>query len=89
MTGAIDRARSTLVHGADLIDLAEAIGTIIRDPSSTLDDLRLALRHGGVIAEQAALELRRRQAASNSAAGSQGVVLAGDGKRDKPQAEAR
>jgi hypothetical protein len=54
-------ARQTLIQGGDLVALAEAIAAIIRDPSSSLDDIRLGLRHGGVIAEQAAIALHHRQ----------------------------
>jgi hypothetical protein len=64
MSGKLDEAREVLIRGGDLVALAEAIGTIIGSPSSSLDDIRLGLRHGGLIAEQAAIELRRREAAS-------------------------
>ena len=61
MTSAIDEAREVLIKGGDLVELAEAIGTIISDPASSLDDIRLGLKHGGIIAEQAAIELHRRE----------------------------
>ena len=89
MASALDRARDILLHGADLVDLAEAIGTIIRDPSSSLDDIRLGLRYGGLIAEQAELELRRRQAFADSAGRSGAVVLPSEGSRSKPPAGMR
>jgi hypothetical protein len=60
----LDEARAALIRGGDLVALAEAIGAIISSPSSSLDDIRLGLRHGGLIAEQATLELQRREAAS-------------------------
>jgi len=56
-----DEAREVLIKGGDLVELAEAIGTIIGDPSSSLDDIRLGLKHGGIIAEHAAIELHRRE----------------------------
>lgn len=64
MMCAIEKAREVLTNGGDLVDLAEAIGTIISDPSSSLEDIRLGLRHGGIIAEQAAVALRRREGVS-------------------------
>ena len=60
MLSTIEEARDVLLRGGDLVELAEAIGAIINDPSSSLDDVRLGLKHGGVIAEQASLELQRR-----------------------------
>jgi hypothetical protein len=60
MLNAIDEAREVLIKGGDLVELAEAIGTIISDPSSSVDDVRLGLKHGGLVAEQATLELQRR-----------------------------
>jgi hypothetical protein len=66
MLGAIHEAREVLIKGGDLVALAEAIGTIVGDPSSSLDDIRLGLKHGGMIAEQAAIELRRREGTLHS-----------------------
>jgi hypothetical protein len=60
MTRTRDEARDVLTKGGDLVDLGEAIGTVISDPTSSLDDIRLGLRYGGVIGEQAALALQRR-----------------------------
>jgi hypothetical protein len=61
MSSAIDEAREVLIKGGDLVELEEAIRTIISDPASSLDDIRLGLKHGGIIAEQAAIELHRRE----------------------------
>jgi hypothetical protein len=61
MSRALNEARAVLIKGGDLVELAEAIGTIIADPSSSLDDIRLGLQHGGLIAEQAAIALHRRE----------------------------
>jgi hypothetical protein len=69
MLNAIDEAREVLIKGGSLVELAEAIGTIISDPSSSVDDVRLGLRHAGLIAEQATLELQRRGCNSLSDAG--------------------
>jgi len=63
MLSTTNEARDVLLRGGDLVDLAEAMGTIISDPGSSLEDIRLGLRYGGLIAEQATLELRRRQRA--------------------------
>jgi len=68
MPGKLDEAREALIRGGDLVALAEAIGTIIASPASSLDDLRLGLRHGGMIAEQATLEIRRRETTSSTTA---------------------
>jgi len=86
MTSTLDQARHILLNGADLVDLAEAIGTVIRDPASSVDDVRLGLRYGGLIAEQAELELRRRQSIGGQAAKAGKVVLPGENSRDKPAA---
>jgi hypothetical protein len=88
MSNALSEAREVLIHGGDLVALAEAIGTIISDPLSSLADIRLGLRHGGIVAEQALLELRRRGAASSDAVASKPIVLAGDEVLDKPTTEA-
>jgi hypothetical protein len=89
MSSALQQAREVLNRGGDLVALAEAIGTVISDPSSSLDDVRLGLRYGGIIAEQAALELRRRQAAVSAPAQSEAVVLPGDDTRGKPPTKVR
>jgi hypothetical protein len=54
------QARSILQSGATIADMAEAIATIISDPSSSDTDIRLGLRYPGFIAEQAEFALRRR-----------------------------
>ena len=53
-------ARRTLAAGGAWVDLAEAIGVVISDPDSTLDDILLGLPHGGIVAEHAALALYKR-----------------------------
>jgi hypothetical protein len=62
MPDPLENARQVLQNGGDLVALAEAIGTIINDPTSSLDDIRLGLRHGGLIAEQATIALKSREA---------------------------
>lgn len=53
-------AREKLKHGGEWAELAEAVGVVIAAPECSELDLFLALRHGGVIAEQAALALYRK-----------------------------
>jgi hypothetical protein len=89
MLNTIREARDVLISGGDLVALAEAIGTIISDPASSLDDLRLGLRHGGMVAEQALLELRRRGATPNGPTQGPSMLMPRDEVRDKPSAEAR
>jgi hypothetical protein len=57
----LDEARTVLRTGGGIADLAEAIGLVISDPSSSLDDLRLGLRYPGFVAEQAELAIERRE----------------------------
>jgi hypothetical protein len=89
MSQAINEARETLIRGGDLVDLAEAIGTIISDPASSLDDIRLGLRYGGVVADQATLELRRREACANVSSPGNPIVLARDNVPSNSPTEAR
>lgn len=53
-------AREKLKHGGEWAELVEAAGVVIAAPECSELDLFLALRHGGVIAEQAALALYRK-----------------------------
>lgn len=54
-----------LLHkGGSMVELAEAIGVVISDSASTLDDIRLGLRYPGFVAEQAALALSKRESPS-------------------------
>ena len=53
-------AREKLKHGCDWGELAEAVGVVIAAPECSDLDLFLSLKHGGVIAEQAALALYRK-----------------------------
>lgn len=55
-----DEARGILRAGGEWADLAEAVGVVIASPESSPWDLVLGLKHGGVVAEQAALALYRR-----------------------------
>lgn len=48
-----------LKRGGPWHELAEAVGVTIQSPECSELDLLLALRHGGVVAEQAALSLYR------------------------------
>lgn len=48
-----------LKRGAPWHELVEAVGVAIQSPECSELDLLLALRHGGVVAEQAALSLYR------------------------------
>ncbi len=89
MASALQEARKVLKKGGDLVALAEAIGTVITDPSSSLDDIRLGLRHGGMIAEQAALELRRREARGSGVTQSKPVVSPAEATGHKPSTEVR
>ena len=75
MARTLEKARETLVKGGDLVALAEAIGTIVSDPASSLDDIRLGLPHGGMIAEQAAIALRLREAACGPSMPSNAAIL--------------
>ena len=49
-----------LDEGGSLVQLAEAVGTLVGDSRSTPQELMRGLRHPGVVAEQAALALYRR-----------------------------
>ncbi len=53
-------AHSILDNGGSYAALVEAIGTIASDSASSLHDIMKGLRHGGLIAEQAALALYKR-----------------------------
>ncbi len=57
-------ATRVLLNGGSMVELAEAIGVVISDPESTLDEIRLGLQHPGFVAEQAALALSKRQSRS-------------------------
>jgi hypothetical protein len=84
MSREIEKARDVLIKGGDLVELAEAMGTIISDPSSSLDDIRLGLRHGGLIAEQAVIALRRREAVSAFPSANSPTILSADEIRNHP-----
>ncbi|MEX2140800.1 MAG: hypothetical protein WD894_16170 [Pirellulales bacterium] len=56
----LDEARDVLRSGGSIPDLAQAIGVLISDPTTSLDDLRLGLRYKGFVAEQAELAIERR-----------------------------
>jgi hypothetical protein len=56
----LDEARQALQESRDYVRLAEAIGVVISSTASSLEDIMLGLRHGGFIAEQAALALYKR-----------------------------
>lgn len=55
-----EQARQTLRCGATVFKLTEALRTLIRDRSSALEDITLALDHKGFVAEQAAFALYER-----------------------------
>lgn len=55
-----DEAVRILRHGGSWPELVEAIGLVISNPECSELDLLLALKHGGLVAEQAALALYRR-----------------------------
>jgi len=55
-----EEAVRQLENGGELVELAEAIGTVASDPGSSLDDIALGLRYRGFVREQAALALYRR-----------------------------
>jgi hypothetical protein len=57
----LNDARTVLRTSGSIADLAQAIGLVISDPASSLDDLRLGLRYGGFVAEQAELAIQRRE----------------------------
>lgn len=56
----LEDARRTLQESRDYVRLAEAIGVVAGDPASPLEDIIVGLRHGGFVAEQAALALYKR-----------------------------
>src|SRR5688572_12582757 len=56
----VETAVQTLREGGEWVDLVEAIGTVISDPSSTLSDIMLGLHHPGIVSEYAALALYKR-----------------------------
>jgi hypothetical protein len=56
----LDEARNVLRNGGGMVDLAKAIGFLISDPASSVEDLQLGLQYGGFIAEQAELAIERR-----------------------------
>lgn len=56
----LDEARNVLLNGGRMVDLAKAIGLLISDPRSSVEDLRLGLRYSGFVAEQAEMAIERR-----------------------------
>jgi hypothetical protein len=65
----LDEARNVLRSGGSMVELAHAIGLLISDPTSSLEDLRLGLRYRGFIAEQAQMAIERRGVTSTGGAG--------------------
>lgn len=59
-----DEATRVLLDGGSMADLAEAIGVVISDPESTLDEIRLGMGYPGFVSEQAMLALSKRQSGS-------------------------
>lgn len=57
----LEQARRTLKEGGDLPRLADAIGVIASDRTTSDVDLKLGLRYEGFVAEQAALALYKRK----------------------------
>jgi len=55
-----ETAGQTIRSGGTMAELGEAIGVLISSPGSSIIDLLLALKHGGFVAEQAALALYKR-----------------------------
>jgi len=56
----LNDAIRVLRKGGQLAELAEAVGIVISSPSSSLFDIALGLKYGGVVADQAALALYKR-----------------------------
>ena len=56
----LEKANLLLRQGGRFVDLAEAIGIVASDSSSSLDDLIAGLSHPGFVAEQAAFALYHR-----------------------------
>ena len=80
-----DEARDLLKSGGSMAELARAIGILISDATSSLDDLRLGLRYRGFVAEQAELAIERRIASSGTTCGmpiSNGQALTGSRQND-------
>jgi len=55
-----NEAVRVLRAGGEWVELAEAIGVVISSPMASLLDLVLGLKHGGMVAEQAALALYKK-----------------------------
>ena len=66
----LQRARE-IVRQSDVAfaDVVEAAAVIVHAPDSTADDLTACLRHAGLPAEFATMELARRQSTANAVAG--------------------
>lgn len=54
-------AVETLREGGSTTALAEAVGVLIADTRATDEELLVALKHRGFVAEEAALALHRRK----------------------------
>ena len=55
-----EQALETLRNGSETFEAADALATLLRDPTCPLEDVMLGLDHEGFIAEQAAFALYAR-----------------------------
>ncbi len=70
-----DEALAVLTHGDDdtpLVELMEAIAIVSTNPTATLDQIALGLRHPEVVRESAAIALHVR---TNRPEGPHGLIL--------------